>query len=67
VWTKRNPTVKAEIIDISLEDQDVQATLDLPEGPSVEVYPPIPAILTYDVGVLRHFIFIRRNQQEGKD
>jgi hypothetical protein len=56
--------VKGEIIDISLEDSSVEATLVFDEQTKIDVYPPIPVILTYDVGVLRHFIFIRKNAVE---
>jgi hypothetical protein len=53
--------VKGEIIDISLEDSSVEATLVFDEQTKIDVYPPIPVILTYDIGVLRHFIFIRKH------
>jgi hypothetical protein len=53
--------VKGDIIDISLEDASVEATLVFDEQTKIEVYPPIPVILTYDIGVLRHFVFIRKH------
>jgi len=54
--------VKGEIIDIALEDSSVQAALVFDEQTKIDVYPPIPVILTYDIGVLRHFIFIRKHE-----
>jgi len=53
--------IKGEIIDISLEDPTTQATLVVGET-GIKIYPPIPVILTYDIGVLRHFIFIRKHE-----
>jgi len=53
--------VKGEIIDISLEDSSALATLIFDEQTKIDVYPPIPALLTYDIGVLRHFLFIRKH------
>jgi hypothetical protein len=52
--------VKKELIDLSLEDAEVEATLVL-DDTVISVYPPVPNVLTYDVGVLRHFLFIRKN------
>ena len=52
--------VKTEIIDISLEDKTIEATLILDNEEKIDVHPPIPIVITYDVGVLRHFVFIRK-------
>jgi len=54
--------VKEEIIEISLDDPEITAELVLGEGEKIAVYPPVPGILTYDIGVLRHFVFIRKNE-----
>jgi len=53
---------KAEIIDLTLEDPAVEAALIFESGEKFDVYPPIPAVLTYDIGALRHFVFIRKHE-----
>ena len=57
--------IKAEIIDLSLEDQSIEAELILDGGERISVYPPVPAVMTYDIGVLRHFVFIRKYAEDG--
>jgi len=52
--------VKSEIIDLSLEDASVEAALLFEDGEKMDIYPPVPGVITYDVGVLRHFVFIRK-------
>ena len=52
--------IKPEIIDLSFDDPDVKVELQLDEEQRIEVYPPVPQILTYDIGALRHFVFIRK-------
>jgi len=52
--------IKPEIIDLSFDDPDVKVALQLDEEQRIAVYPPVPQILTYDIGVLRHFVFIRK-------
>jgi len=49
--------VKSEIVDISADGQDIEAALIFEDGEIIDVYLPI---MTYDVGVLRHFAFIRK-------
>ena len=49
--------VKEEIFEMTLEDTDAKITLTY-EGDVLDVYPP--PLVTYDLGVLRHFIFIRK-------
>ena len=51
--------VKDKIIDISLDDPNIQAELVFENQPPIRIYPPIPKVLSYDVGVLRHFLFVR--------
>ena len=51
--------IKSDIIDISLDDPEIQTELILDDGSKIAIYPPIPGILTYDIGVLRHFVFVR--------
>ena len=56
--------VKSEIIDLSLEDSSVEAALIFEDGKKIDIFPPIPAAMTYDIGVLRHFVFIRKYEDE---
>ena len=53
--------VKSEIIDISLEDTSIEATLIFEDDEKIDIHPPIPIVMTYDIGVLRHFVFIRKH------
>ena len=54
--------IKPEVIDLSFDDPEVRVKLQMGEEQSIEVYPPIPQVLTYDIGVLRHFVFIRKHE-----
>jgi len=60
--------VKKDILELSFEDHTIEMAMMVTDKEGQEttynVYPPIPEALTYDIGVLRHFIFIRRNAEE---
>lgn len=51
--------IKPEAVDLALEDSSLE-TLLITENEIISVHPPVPSICTYDVGVLRHFVFIRK-------
>jgi hypothetical protein len=51
--------VKADAVDLALEDASIETTL-ITETDIIPVYPPSPALISYDFGVLRHFVFIRK-------
>jgi len=51
--------IKSEVIDLALEDASVETTL-ITETDVISIYPPIPSVITYNIGVLRHFVFIRK-------
>jgi len=53
---------KPEVIDLSFDDPEMRVELQMGENQSIEVYPPVPQVLTYDIGVLRHFVFIRKHE-----
>jgi hypothetical protein len=55
--------VLPEAIDLSLEDANADVTL-ITETELIPVHPPVPSIMYYDVGVLRHFLFIRKQEEE---
>jgi hypothetical protein len=52
--------VNDKILDIELENADVNAALIFDDQTIIDIYPPVPEILTYSLGVLRHFILIRK-------
>jgi len=51
--------VKADVIDIVLEDAEIEATL-ITETEIIPVLPPVPFVITYSIGVLKHHLFIRK-------
>lgn len=52
--------VKEEVLDISIDNSEINTSLVMEDGMEYCIEPPIPTIISYDVGVIRHFVFIRR-------